>query len=162
MANLAYQVTGFAYQGAGQFAYQGAADAPPAGVSAGGSFPDRRWRSDDEARAQRGESFAAQQARLAARIDAERRALGILPPEAAAEANRALETVAFLDAAGETAAEKMLARLEARERYLSAYLALVDEIERNAMRERAAALWAAELTYRKRARAAAVLLLLAN
>lgn len=29
MANLAYQVTGFAYQGVGQFAYQGSVDAQP-------------------------------------------------------------------------------------------------------------------------------------
>ena len=31
MAELAYQVTGFAYQGAGLFAYQGTADAAPVG-----------------------------------------------------------------------------------------------------------------------------------
>ena len=41
MANLAYQVTGFAYQGAGQFAYQGDAGGtvpvvpPPSGVKRG-------------------------------------------------------------------------------------------------------------------------------
>ena len=32
MANLAYQVTGFAYQGAGQFAYQGSSDDTHDGV----------------------------------------------------------------------------------------------------------------------------------
>lgn len=48
MADLAYQVTGFAYQGAGLFAYQGSVDTPSsAGVGGGAGHPiykRRKWR----------------------------------------------------------------------------------------------------------------------
>lgn len=59
MAELAYQVTDFAYQGAGEFAYQGSVDEEPAAVAppavstaqggAWGGFKARQRRRDQDA-----------------------------------------------------------------------------------------------------------------
>lgn len=48
MAELAYQVTGFAYQGSGQFAYQGSVDGAvvPAPSGGGGGGDPRQSRAD--------------------------------------------------------------------------------------------------------------------
>ena len=74
MANLAYQVTNFAYQGVGLFAYQGSVDST---IDTHDGFDSNRKR-DEEARAQRTQLHAM----LAAAIDSSPAVA--LPDEAAA------------------------------------------------------------------------------
>lgn len=187
MANVAYQVTDFAYQGAGQFAYQGSADGPlpVTGATPGRrrTFPLRpdptparpygwRWRSDDYDRWKRGKTWEQEQADTADAVRRERVALGIEPPTVDLQqvAEHAIDTAVSIAYGYEAdASERILQHLEARERYFEAHLAgekaqRMTERERQALREQIDGLWRKELelaaAFMKRRRQAAVLLLL--
>lgn len=148
MANLAYQVTGFAYQGAGLFAYQGSVDAPP-------PTPDDQasnWQADYWKRKSKKEQ---EEDELEERIR-----LGILPPEAKETALAAVveaDQAARQMAAGELSqSDALLRAMEAREVYENAYREVYKEAY---IAEVVANLWREDMKRITRRRKAIALLL---
>lgn len=95
MANLAYQVTNFAYQGAGQFAYQGSVDgAATTDQFSGGYWPEpkRKRRTPEDIRKERIE-------------------FGILPPDKAQPQQQA-DTAAYFEQSARIARAIATARAE--------------------------------------------------
>ena len=115
MANLAYQVTNFAYQGAGLFAYQGSVDTPPTPdltPEQASNWQANYWKRKSKADIENLEML-------------ERIKLGILPPEVREETIAAV--VEADSASRERAAgriddgEAVLRAMEARAAYENAY-----------------------------------------
>lgn len=119
MAILAYQVTGFAYQGAGQFAYQGSVDTPAVLTEEQASnWQATYWKRKSKADRENEEML-------------ERIRLGILPPEVREETLAAV--VDADNASRELAAgrledgEALLRAMEARSVYENAYKTIYKE-----------------------------------
>lgn len=141
MATLAYQVSGFAYQGAGLFAYQGGAGAAASNWQADyWKRKSKKERDEDELE--------------------ERIRLGILPPEARQTAIAAVveaDQAARQMVAGEISApEALLQAMEAREAYENAYREVYKEAY---IAEVVANLWREDMKRITRRRKAIALLL---
>ena len=106
MAELAYQVTDFAYQGDGEFSYQGSSGAVVVQeIRSGGYWPDykTRRRTKEDVRRERIER-------------------GILPPELEIVAQQAVvQAVAASAQVSKAPGPSLLKAMEARESYENAY-----------------------------------------
>ena len=137
MADFAYQVTDFAYQGAGEFAYQGSTDAPASGDIIR-NFSLREWRKWRRKDLEEGELP------------------GELRREADAAIREATQAAAELAAGNVEAANALAVAMQAREAYEQAYR---DAYQEAYVASVVAELWKADMRKLRRRRAAAILLL---